>query len=210
MSAVSSWSKSMMSFPWTMRRVLAASAFQYSWSIWEATCVGPLHGHRSATGKFGSKARWLRFWVALWVWCTVLGTCRTIAALCWTRTRHPASSRMKSSARHGMGTIDDEEDKVYSDCDVGLVWDWIALANFVHTVHICPILCILFCTLWILGSVSLRTSGQALANISSKFSFQNGDQSLEKKVRSQACSVSLTIFCLNNLGIDESLSAFFF
>ena len=32
---------------------------------------------------------------------------------------------------------------------------------------------------------------------------------LAKYVRSHACSVSLTIICLNNLCIDESLSAFF-
>ena len=91
----------MKSFPCRMRRVLAASAFQYSWSIWEATCVRPPHGHRYATGKFGSKARWLRFWVASWIWCTVLGTCRTIVASWWTRTQLPTSSPMKSSARHG-------------------------------------------------------------------------------------------------------------
>ena len=99
----------MKSFPCRMRRVHAASAFQYSWSIWEATCARPPHGHRYATGKFGSKTRWLRFWVASWIWCTVLGTCRTIVASWWTRTRHPTSSRMKSSARHGL----------QADCNMG-------------------------------------------------------------------------------------------
>jgi hypothetical protein len=74
--------------------------------------------------------------------------------------------------RRSMVALNDKEDEDYSDCDVGLVWGWVALPNFVHTVHTCPNLCIIFCTFWTLGSFSLRTSGQDLANISSK-TFQN-------------------------------------
>ena len=59
---------------------------------------------------------------------------------------------MKSSARHrpqadcNMEPLNDEEDKDCSNCDIGLVWDWVALPDFVHTVHVSPILCIIFCT----------------------------------------------------------------
>ena len=91
--------------------------------------------------------------------------------------------------------LNDEEDKDYSDCDVGLVWDWVALPNFVHTVHICPILCIIFCTLWILGCFSLRTSGQDLANILSK-TFQNVWQSIIGKKKPSGMHGSLCLAIL--------------
>ena len=74
---------------------------------------------------------------------------------------------------------------------------------------------------WLFGTWPLCLSGcqtcrlrfvEYLSSFVSKDTIHCGvsTRGLAKYVRSHACSVSLTIICLNNLCIDESLSAFFF
>ena len=84
-----------------MRLQRAVSACQYSWSIWEATCEKRPYGRQHATGKFGSRAQWSRYWVVSWICRTMHGACRMIVAWWWTEPQTRTNFQKTSSAQHG-------------------------------------------------------------------------------------------------------------